>query len=367
MPVVMRNAVEDVCIITQAPRELVATSALAAAATLAQGIGDVSHPVTNSTLPCSLFLASLAETGDRKSSVERILFGPIKAWEREAWDKYNERQIAKENVEECSGNITRLDDDDKQPTIIVNDTTAEGLVRLMTRSISIKCLATSEGGVFASGYAMRDEARSYTISILCNLWDGGEVRRIRAKENDPPLFGRRLSMSIAIQPKLGLEWLRRDGLSEQGFSSRLLTCYPESKIGKRLLEAGFEKDIYAAHERLKSGWERRMRSLLANFEVASISHLSNILLFTPAAREVFRGFYNDIESAMGKGRSLSNARDIANKIGEQAVRIAAVLVLFVNPYATEINETAIASGIDLATYYLDEALRLKLSFKYEGT
>ena len=358
MPAVMRAAIEDVCIITQAPLELVASSALAAAATLAQGIGDVSHPVTNSTLPCSLFLASLAESGDRKSTVEKILFSPIKAWEQQAWEKYNERQKDKKaEGEERSGNIA-FDDEDKQPTIIVNDTTAEGLIRLMARSIDIKCLATSEGGVFTSGYAMRDEGRSYAISILCSLWDGAEVRRNRAKETDPPLFGKRLSMSIAIQPKLGLEWLRKDGLSEQGLSSRLLVCHPESKIGKRILEVGFEKDIQAAHERLKNGWERQLSSLLANFDVDGASHLSNVLAFTPEAREFFRGFYNEIEAAMGKGRPLSNAKDIANKVGEQAVRIAAVFVLFVNPYATEIDEEAIRAGVDVAAYYLSEGLRL---------
>lgn len=365
LPDVMRRTVEDVGIITQAPVELIATSALAAAATLAQGIQDVVHPATGRVSPCSLFFASLAETGERKSTVEGELFEPIKKWEKHEWQEYKKRAAEKSKREKDheggyqdeDGNLI-FEDEDKQPTILVNDTTAEGLVKLLGCSIDVKCLATSEGGVFTGGHAMRDEGRSYTVSVVCSLWDGAEVRRHRAKENDPPLFGKRLSMSIAIQPKLGLEWLRTEGLSEQGFSSRLLTCYPESKIGSRSLEAGFEEGVKAARERLRRGWEPKLKHLLDCLKVTGGSPLGTALEFSADARERYRTFYNEIERAMGKNRSLSNAKELANKMAEQAVRIAAIIVIFNDPNANLVELRDMEAAIALAEYYLSEGLRL---------
>jgi len=377
LPPVMQSAVSDVCIIVQAPLELVATSALAAASALVQGIGNPVHPATGSVIPCSLFGAILADTGERKTSVEKELLAPIKEWEAKEWREYNKRQKDKKAKgkpkdhpepqagSEGGGGGARKnldfegggDVEDLKPTIIVNDTTAEGLVTAMKDSIGIKFLATSEGGMFTEGYGMRAEGRRYYISTLCAGWDGADIRRNRVKEHEPPLFGKRMAMSILIQPKIGLDFLRDKGISEQGLTSRLLLCYPESKIGGRFLEAGFEVEVKEARARLSAGWNMTLKGLLDDIGDGA-GHLFNALEFTPEAREYYREYYNAIEARMGRGQALAELKEMANKVGEQAVRISTVLVLFDNPAARVVGLEAIKAGVRLANYYLNEARRL---------
>jgi len=54
----------------QAPVEMVASSALSVASLAAQSLADVRRSVTL-TGPCSLYYLTVAESGDRKSTVDR--------------------------------------------------------------------------------------------------------------------------------------------------------------------------------------------------------------------------------------------------------------------------------------------------------
>lgn len=80
LPGIIGQAVQEVADYTQAPVALVAASALSAVSAVVQTYFSVSR---NSKLhgPASLFLLTVAESGERKSSVDGLFMQPIRDWE----------------------------------------------------------------------------------------------------------------------------------------------------------------------------------------------------------------------------------------------------------------------------------------------
>ena len=66
---------------------------------------------------------------------------------------------------------------------------------------------------------------------------------------------------------------------------------------------------------------------------------------------------------MAPDGALENLRDVGSKAAENAARIAGVLTIIENPEATIIDAEAMASGCELAAWYVGEALRLSDAYR----
>ena len=84
-----------------------------------------------------------------------------------------------------------------------------------------------------------------------------------------------------------------------------------------------------------------------------------LLPLSAQAREVLIQFSDKIEKAMGNGGKYVGVTSFASKAAEQAARIAAVLTLWPDLAARQVEAATMAQAVDLAEFYLDEALRLK--------
>ena len=69
-------------------------------------------------------------------------------------------------------------------------------------------------------------------------------------------------------------------------------------------------------------------------------------------------FYDWTEAQLRPGGPLEPATGLANKAPEHATRLAAILTLFVDLDAREIDEAKMLNGITLARFYLSEAIRI---------
>ena len=83
-----------------------------------------------------------------------------------------------------------------------------------------------------------------------------------------------------------------------------------------------------------------------------------LLILSDGARELLILFSDTIELEQAKGASLAQITGTASKTAEQAARIAGVLTLWRDLGATEVNSDTMQNAIELAEYYLTEALRL---------
>ncbi len=78
----------------------------------------------------------------------------------------------------------------------------------------------------------------------------------------------------------------------------------------------------------------------------------------PAAYEMWVAFHDHIEALMLDGRELSSIRGIAAKAAEHAARLAGVQALVEDLQIGVLQSRHIEAGIELAQFYLTEALRL---------
>jgi hypothetical protein len=158
-----------------------------------------------------------------------------------------------------------------------------------------------------------------------------------------------------MQPTI-LRRFTEDGLADDtGFSARFLICQPKSNIGERL--HGEVKSNPTA----KAAYEARMQAILS--EALPIDEHTGalkprLLPLSPEAKELLVAFADELEKRQAAHGDLSNVTAAASKASEQAARIAAVLTLWSDLEATEVEANVMADGIKLARFYLSEAARL---------
>ena len=160
-----------------------------------------------------------------------------------------------------------------------------------------------------------------------------------------------------IQPEAATRVLADPLLRDQGFLSRFLIAAPDSLAGSR-----FWQEPRGAIEPALRRYFARMLSI---FEVKapSANDLGNELTprrleFSPDGRALWIEFHDDVERDQKADGRLVVLRDVASKAAEQAARIAGVLTVVDDRFASAITPAAMSRGCNLMRWYLDEALRL---------
>jgi hypothetical protein len=77
------------------------------------------------------------------------------------------------------------------------------------------------------------------------------------------------------------------------------------------------------------------------------------------AFEIWRDYHDEVDRQLKEGGRHSDQTDVGSKSAEQAGRIAGVLTIIADPNAPYVTAEAMAGGVSLARWYLDEALRLQ--------
>jgi hypothetical protein len=360
------------------PLAMAAQSVLAAASLAAQAHADVRLPF-GQTRPLSLFLVTIAASGDRKTTADAEALGPVRKHERArkerheqelgawrldhaAWSAQKKKIEAKGNLEyaQRKEQLRSLGPEPEKPLypiLTAPDPTLEGLVKAWVSAPASLGVFTAEGGMFVGGHGMADENKLRTGAALSELWDGKPVKRLRAVDGVTLLYGRRLSLHVMVQPEVARQFLSDGTLRDQGLLSRMLVAAPASLAGTRLY-----REVAPADELAIVSYTARIFALLeARWPLAEGKRNElepRVLPMTGGAIEVWTTFFNHVEAQSGPGGDLDPIADLAAKAAEHAARIAGVITLVENPDAAEIVETAMECGVALADWYVAEALRL---------
>lgn len=198
----------------QVPEGMAGQSVLAAAALVAQAHINVQRGSIGVS-PVSIFCLSVAESGDRKSTVDRLALAPIRAYENEralAFSAKEQKYKAEMEawklrhdsiIKLCSKSKAELNGDEqkrlseklfqlelskpKAPSrsnITFSEPTSEGIWKHYIEGEPSAGLFSDEGISFFSGHGMNDEAKGRTIHTLSKLWDGDPITRTRGKEGN---------------------------------------------------------------------------------------------------------------------------------------------------------------------------------------
>ncbi|MGR3539937.1 MAG: YfjI family protein [Hasllibacter sp.] len=378
---VLRAAVEAVQGRTQAPVALPAQSALTVASLVVQGFADVEGPGGDAR-PLSLYALTVARSGERKSTCDAPFLAPILDHEREAqpehrdaqrrhdddvtlWKSDRDRIIAeakkaktKEAKTSARADLDALGaqpNGPRAPERIVTEPTFEGLTRLYVEGMPALGLFSDEGGQFLGGHAMAAENRTKSLAAFNKLWGGDPIRRTRAGDGSQYLHGRRLAAHLMVQPSVAAEFMSDPKTTDTGFLPRFLLCQPPSAIGTRLSHLARNEPLAV------TAFQARASAILGQdmpIEDASGGLTPRRLPLSEDARRALRGYSDAVEVAQGPGGDLSSVTGWASKSPEQAARIAGVLTLWADLDAAEVSGAVMADAIQLAQFYLGEAVRL---------
>ncbi|MFI8980848.1 hypothetical protein CDR19_22415 [Ectopseudomonas toyotomiensis] len=366
-------AVDEVEVNIKAPRSLVISGALTAISLVSQGLIDVLKP-NNQVVPVSLMLATIADSGDRKSTAQDALLKSVRSFEVGRDDEYKRDMVRwkaglaiwEQGKKELLKSISKAYRDDfdtssieskimehennkpekpRRFRMLYDDTTPQALFLGMYEGLPTAGLISDEASGILNGRTFRDFPKLNTI------WSGGVIAVDRTSSESYRLDEARLTVSLMVQEKNFIDYLSRKGELSRGAGlwARFLICKPDSIRGTRVMES------------FSSSWQRttdfnvRVSELLernARFQAQATSCRERIK-FTPAASALWMKVFNEIEVGMREGGRFERMPDFASKLADNIARVAALLHFFEGEEG-DIPIEILEFSVSLCCWFADE-------------
>lgn len=383
LPDVIQKAVEEVAGFVKAPVALVAGSALGALSLAAQAHVDVKR-AERLTGPVGLFLLSIADSGERKTTCDGFFTSAIRQYEAEqaelgapllkdyaaalgAWNAEREgilsaiKEAGKKgkSATDLRDALTQLEHDKPEPPrvprLTLGDETPENLAYTLAKGWPSGGVVSSEAGVVFGAHGMGKDSVMRNMALLNILWDGGALSIGRRTSESFTVKGARLTVALQIQEATLRSFFDRSGglARGTGFLARFLVAWPESTQGYRPFTDAPENwpKLAAFHSRIAA-------ILNSPAPVNDDGTLSPAMLtFTPEAKQAWVAFHDALEGELRSGGELYDVRDVASKTADNAARLAALFHLFTHGAEGEVSETSFEGASRIAAWHLSEARR----------
>lgn len=371
------QALVDVANGLNVPVSMVGNSMLGVLDLLTQSIANVKTRRFSAT-PLSLYLMSVAESGDGKSETESVFMKPIERHEREQKEAYDkaykdylaeraayERELDRLKRKKQSREVYRdelkelMKEEPKAPLtpiFTIGDTNIEGLYRFLAESKPHVGLFTDEGARLFGGTAFSQDNAQKTVGALTAVWSGKALDKMRYGDGTTKLFDRRVCSNIMMQPIIAEKLFADALLSGQGYLCRQLITWPAPMM-KSSSQVAVEnlpslKVYYEACERLLS--------VPLQKDPGTGGIIFDEMTLSDEAHAEYDRFFDYIEEARQPENEYAPVNGYAKRAAEQALRIAGVLTLAHDTACRVISLKHMVSGIKLSEWYLGEILRITL-------
>jgi putative DNA primase/helicase len=383
LPDNLRAAVEEVLGFTKAPVVLAASSALASLSLATQAHVDIKR-ADKLTGPTGLFLLSIADSGERKSTCDGFFSKPIQVYEQEqaelakpllkdhaaavlAWNAEREgvlsaiKDASKKGkpVAELRDNLTQIEHDRPVPPriakLIRGDETPENLAYVLAKEWPSGGVISSEAGVVLGAHGMGKDSIMRNLALLNILWDGGELSVGRRSTESFIVRGARLTVALQVQEATLRSFFDRSGglARGTGFFARFLVAWPESTQGYRPFT-----DPPDSWPKL-AAFHRRITEILntsVSFDEGGALNPA-MMAFTPEAKTAWVAFHDVLERELRSGGELYDVRDVASKTADNAARLAALFHVFEHGFETAVDSDSFENASRIAAWHLHEARR----------
>ncbi|MEC7817155.1 MAG: YfjI family protein [Pseudomonadota bacterium] len=385
---ILGNAAKAIATQIGCPVECAANSILAVASLASQGCANAILPIgEGKPVPLSLYLLTVLDSGERKSSADSLALRPVRAFERELAEanageqQAFESKLAAYTVQEkfltnknkgkqaeLEGALRQLGPAPQPPLLPVlapsGDQTMEGLFRVYQQGRPSLAMLCDDAATFLGGHSLKQEQKATTVANLCRAWDGSKLERIRGGDGVTILYDRRLAAHLMVQSGVAANFLSDPQFADQGLLARFLFSAPKGLAGTRIrddakYQAAMAQTLCDLQE-YGDAIARLLRSPIRwkNEHDRTAGIELGALCFTSEARQIYVEFYNNIERKMGPDGNLCSIKAFASKLPENAARIAGTLELIANAKAQSIGAAMLGNAIKLAEYYLGEYVRL---------
>jgi len=382
LPIVIREAVEEVQGFVKAPLPLVVSSALAALSLASQAHIDVKR-AEKLQGPVALFLLTIADSGERKSTCDGFFIKPIRDYEAAqaeaakpimkdygaamaAWTAKCSgvtekiRQLAKDKrpTEEMEAELRALKHEEPErprvPRMIYGDITPEALGYQLAKSWPSAGIVSSEAGIVLGSHGMSSDSGMRNMATLNLLWDGATISSERRTTESWSVRGARLTVALQVQEPTLRDFFKKQGTLARGtgFLARFFFAWPESTQGTRNFTEA------PAHWPKLAAFHKRIAAILE--QPAPIDDDGalepSVVSLSPEARAAWIEFHDAIETELKSGGELYNVRDIASKCADNAARLAALFQMF-EQESGAVSCNAFEGACRIAAWHLAEARR----------
>ena len=383
LPDTIRAAVEEVAGFVKAPGALVASSALAALSLACQAHIDAKR-AEKLHGPVGLFLLTIADSGERKSTCDGFFTSPIRQYQEDqaeamkpamadyqaaiaSWEAERDGILSAIKVAGRKGKPTdklraelaelqqEKPEPPRVPRLILGDETPENLAWSLAKQWPSAGVLSSEAGVVFGSHGMGKDSAMRNLALLNVLWDGGAHSIGRRTSESFTVQGARLTMGLMIQESTLREFFSKSGVLARGtgFLARFLVAWPESTQGQRLFT-----DAPANWPHLAT-FNRRIAAILNQpTPIDENGALTPAMLsLAPDAKVAWVGYHDAIESELSRGGELYDVRDVASKSADNAARLAALFQQFEHGMGGAIGLDSFERASRITAWHLSEARR----------
>lgn len=363
---------------------LAAQCLLGSASFVAMRFANVSPPHGGGDVILSLFLTTIAASGERKSTANRVAMAPIEKYQRllaeqrELQMEYYQKEkayydavfakakraaVKRSRYDEI---MAGLKDEPLCPLsaqIILREPSVEAILDSAENAEACRGLFNDEAAGWLGGYAMSADKIMGTLGHISKIWDGDSISQLRVSRDTPPVTDQRMALHLMGQEVVFGPLLSNELAREQGFLARILLVEAEPLAGTRKVGHTYTRKEKADIEAMQD----HLYDLLVSRPVAMLQGKRNKLApykltLSPEAMQVFREFEAEIEAAQAKGRKYELIKGWASKACEQALRLAGIFTVIENAEnQREIDMKTMIRGVTLARFYVNEYRRLVAS------
>ena len=334
LPDGLQQAVEAIADEVQAPIALAAFAVLGSVAHLAMRLTNANHPKVGA-MPCSLFLLSQAQSGDRKSACFNLATYPISKLERDARElhKKDSEQIrceadAAKGKTEKAETLAQIAPD---PRTLYTDGTIQKIESdFVNGSAPALSFSTDEGASLLAGHSLKSDTRAASLGSLTKLFDGGGVQRDRVLDGQSGFrFDVRFGLFLSAQPVVLQSTLSDPMLRGQGFLARFLFAAPQSLAGTRFLDPSRLHSKASDRAEIRAYWADIAYMAAAPLSLNEHGGLElQTIRMENEAQKVWLAFFNETEQRQAAEGDLNHLSAFASRAGELAARIAAVYAAY---------------------------------------
>jgi hypothetical protein len=379
---VMHNLIRDALLEVQknlqAPDALIGSSFLTAMSIASQGDIDVELP-TGRIRPVALFLATIADSGERKTAVDSLVCAPFYDYDEQTKKTYDasllqyqadlrfwkavdtaiQRKIVKainanEDVDQLKGELVAhsLEKPCKpeRNRIIYQSVTERPFMDALQGDGKQIAILSDEGEVILKGGAMN------RLGVLNKAWDGAKNIAFDRADGSIEVSNPRVTLSFMVQQEVFADFMSKRGelARATGHWARYLVAFPTSTQGFRWMS--LQEPVWTHLVK----FHQRVIDLL---EAANTRRLSGDvsrrrLVFSPEAKELYVHVQNYVEPQLKPGGPLSRVRDFASKCLEISGRVAAIFHHFSGQEGNIISRETFQRAVDVVRWHLSEAMRL---------
>lgn len=337
----LADACEAIAEHGQVQPAMVGQCLLGAASLLTQGLFNVETLAGHR--PLSLYLLTLGDSGDGKSTAQGPALHCVHEWQREAAKDYSAALADHDKAKARRKKGEEPPELPASPYRLMRDATVEGLRRDLDTGPCSQGIFTDEAAAVLSGYGMTPEHRAKTAGVFNGLWDSGHLSVSRATGPRVERYGRRVALHWLIQPQAAGETAGDPMLSALGFWPRFLAAWPAPQDPRKARP--FRPDTLPA---VGAYWQRC--DDLLHEPLGDDAGSCPVIALADDARSLAGRAFERFEREARRG-GLRPVKPFGLRAAEQACRVAGVLAAFNGDQA--IGADTMRGALALVAYSLD--------------